>query len=114
MPAFVPRRIAQLLPGVRELVAHLEEAPAVAGQMPSGRGEGRSAQRLAALALRVAEADHEVGQRIHIEVIVLGRQLDPPAADGTPMYSNGRYRWSLKSSWNMPESSRPPEVAIAS
>ena len=38
-------------------------------------------EHIAAFARRVVQAEDHVGQRVHVEEVVLARQLDAPAAD---------------------------------
>jgi hypothetical protein len=76
MPALIPEK----LPRVGKIMPEVEEAPAVAGQTSSRAFEGFAPQHLAPFACGVIKVENEVGDGVEIEVVVLRRQFDAPAA----------------------------------
>src|SRR6202035_291283 len=69
------------VPGLREVVADVEEAQAGAGQGLLGGLGGGPAPDVAPLARPVVEVQDGVAQCVEVELVVLGRQLQAPAAD---------------------------------
>lgn len=73
------RAALEPLPRVRQLMAHVDEPPAVAWQAAARGRLGGSSEEWPALARHDAEAHDAIRLRARVEVVVLARQLDAPA-----------------------------------
>ncbi len=69
------------MPGIGHVALHVEEPDARARQIALRTLIGSAAQYLPALAGGVVEVQDDVGDGIEVELVVLRRQLDTPAAD---------------------------------
>ena len=63
-------------PGIGEVVPQIEQTPPGAGQVAFARFQRGAAQDFAALSRCVVQVHDDVAQGLHLEVIVLVRQLD--------------------------------------